>query len=120
MTISKDLMLAILAMDSYNRGYDAGLSNGTSGAGSNDRQGLGGTGSSIGTAEVIREADIDAGTPGVEAGFYALAYDTDFGTVVSYRGTDFNGLSEIDPDVTHGWSVGAGNYFELQALRAAP
>ena len=25
MTVSKDLMLAILAMDSYNRGYDAGI-----------------------------------------------------------------------------------------------
>jgi hypothetical protein len=28
MTVSKDLLLAILAMDSYNRGYGAGISDG--------------------------------------------------------------------------------------------
>ena len=36
-TISKDLFLAILAMDVYNRGYDANLANGKTG----DLDGLG-------------------------------------------------------------------------------
>jgi hypothetical protein len=31
MTISKELFLAVLAMDSYHRGYDAGLAGGADG-----------------------------------------------------------------------------------------
>ena len=44
------------------------------------------------------------------AGFYALAYDTPYGTVISYRGTDslrgdgYHGGS----DVRNGWVIGIG------------
>ncbi|WP_162933127.1 hypothetical protein [Roseovarius sp. EL26] len=37
MAISKDLFLSILAMDAYNRGYDAGIND----EGENDLDGLG-------------------------------------------------------------------------------
>ena len=76
MPISKDLFLAILSLDSYNRGYGEGI------------KGLGGLGSKIGNATVTDESDIADGSEGVNAGFYAVAYDTEYGTVISYRGTD--------------------------------
>ena len=95
MTISKDLFLAILSMDSYNRGYGAGLSDG----GVNDPDGLGETGH-IGSATLITRADLGITTEQYQAwqdaGFYAIAYDVGGSgpsglagkTVISYRGTD--------------------------------
>ena len=89
MSISNELFLAILSMDSYNRGYDAGISDGDA----NDPDGLGGAGSIIGNATVMDVA-LPAGFE--TAGFYAVAYeltqavgDMAAGTVIiSYRGTD--------------------------------
>ena len=73
MTISKDLFLAILAMDSYNQGYGKGLDHGKT---------------QIGSASVAKE---DVSAEAKAAGFYAVAYDTEYGTVISYRGTDAGG-----------------------------
>lgn len=42
---SDDLLKAILAMDAYNRGYDAGIT------------GLGGEGSQVGTVTIGRDAE---------------------------------------------------------------
>ena len=85
MTISKDLFLAILSMDAYNRGYNSGIS------------GLGGEGSKIGAATIGKDAEqlLDQGAAQA-ASFYAVAYDVDGAdidgldgtTVISYRGTD--------------------------------
>ena len=78
MTISKDLFLSILAMDSYNQGYDAGVAHGKT---------------RIGAATF----DDDKGDAGAQAvDFYAIAYAVDTSevddmtehTVISYRGTD--------------------------------
>jgi hypothetical protein len=95
MPISKELMLAILAMDSYNRGYNSGIvgPNGTA------QTGLGLTGQ-IGLATVqANSSNLD--TPGnvgrdQAASFFAISYS--FGgnapaglanqNVISYRGTD--------------------------------
>jgi hypothetical protein len=41
MTISKDLLMSILSLDAYNRGYGAGIA------------GIGGAGSSIGNATLM-------------------------------------------------------------------
>jgi hypothetical protein len=103
--MNQDLFLAILAMDAYNRGYGAGIAN------------LGAEGSWLGEAKIIRQSDVDPNTPGVTAGFYAVAYEwTPKGeptkTVISYRGTD-NPLGG-DPtkkggsDLLNGWLIGAG------------
>ena len=90
MSISKDLFLAILSLDSYNRGYGAGLSDG----GEGDVDGLGDTaGIKIGNATVYRSK---GDTEAKDAGFYAVAYTVGSGvegidsgtTVISYRGTD--------------------------------
>lgn len=69
---SNTLMHAILAMDSYNQGYNKGLDHG---------------------ALQIGEATVNALPSGYDdsdwqtAGFYAFAYNYDGGTVISYRGT---------------------------------
>jgi hypothetical protein len=108
MTISSDLFLAILAMDSYNRGYAAGL---------NVKM----RGTSLGGAKVEDEQE----PAGYQAdGFYGVAYDitdadntglTDgYGnpvtTVISYRGTDsfFDDPTSGGSDITQGWVAGAG------------
>jgi hypothetical protein len=79
--MNRELFLAILSMDSYNRGYGTGIKD------------LPDTGA-IGRAKII--AFPDSIKTGWEAtGFYALAYDVSgagieglTGTVIAYRGTD--------------------------------
>ena len=86
--MNRDLFLSILALDSYNRGYDSGLS------------GLSNLiGTRIGNATI--KAD-DVSQKAKDAGFYAVAYEWDGKTVISYRGTD--GLD----DVYKGWTTGLG------------
>ena len=66
MTISKDLFLALLSMDAYNRGYGEGIF------------GLGGVRSLVGNAEIIAQSDVKQGEAGVHAGFtlFNVAYKT--------------------------------------------
>ncbi|WP_284166137.1 hypothetical protein [Frigidibacter sp. SD6-1] len=113
MTVSeKELFLALLSMDAYNRGYGSAINDGVNlDERGNDIDGLGGIGSAIGSATVIQQSATEAGTPGVAAGFYAVAYDTPYGTVISYRGTD--GLNPLGgyyggSDAIHGWPIGGG------------
>ncbi len=85
MTINQTLFYAILSLDSYNRGYDEGIVLATS---PNTTK--------IGNAIIIKQSDIDPGSEGASAGFYALAYQTKdsqgniIDTTISYRGTDQN------------------------------
>ncbi len=98
MTISRELMLAILSMDSYNRGYGVGL---------NFRQ----PSSQISGASTITFPDsVSAGWQA--AGFYALAYDmtgvADFAAgerVIAYRGSDEGRLQ----DVVYGYPTAFGS-----------
>ena len=108
MAESRDLYLAILAMDVYNRGYEDNLSL---------------TGSQIGDATILNLSDYDPS--GViynswqDVGFYALAYDTsNVGAIsddltLSFRGTnaalfDDLGGSPILTDAINGWSAALG------------
>jgi hypothetical protein len=72
--MNTDVMRAILAMDSYNRGYGQGVN------------GLSDTGA-LGQANLITIPD-DKKTGWVAAGFYASAYNWNGRTVISYRGTN--------------------------------
>ena len=110
MTISKDLFLAILSMDSYNRGYDVGI------------QGLGGLNSEIGNARIISQSDTINGSAGVSAGFYGLAYNTSsvsgFSSgekTVAYRGTNADTVANLLTDAWNGYGVGAGSPAGKQA-----
>jgi len=78
MTISKNLLVAILAMDSYNRGYSQGI------------LGLDDPNAQIGPAKFLRQSSVNTNSAEFQAGFYAAAYDTPYGTVIAYRGTDDN------------------------------
>jgi hypothetical protein len=106
MTMNSEVFRAILAMDSYNRGYGANV---------NIQASL-----QIGLANIIQleslgitESDI-AGWQSV--GFYASAYSWNGETVISYRGTnpDFGDsaiefvISPAVRDIWNGWGVGAG------------
>ncbi|MEM5494468.1 calcium-binding protein [Hoeflea sp. AS16] len=99
MTFSNELMLAILAMDSYNRGYDAGIGDGQNVVDGVDVDGLGEAGSTIGSA-VVLNFSLPQGSQA--AGFYAVAYQWNGETVISYRGTDGGW------DYLKGWLIGAG------------
>lgn len=63
--MSRDLFLAILSMDSYNRGYGQGVKD------LDVEIGI----TKIGNATIDRQSDVRLGTDGVNAGFYAIAYD---------------------------------------------
>lgn len=92
MSISKELFLAILSMDAYNRGYKAGIADGTV-----DPDGLGEVGG-IGSATIIRPESVGRDDPTYRAwqaaSFYAVAYTVGDGvdgiapgtTVIAYRG----------------------------------
>jgi Ca2+-binding RTX toxin-like protein len=85
--MNRDLLLAILAMDSYNRGYNARVSFN----GNDDTYG-----SSIGTASVIAsKGDVTA----QQASYYSIAYSLgpEAGgsnqIVIAYRGTDMDHIA---------------------------
>lgn len=80
MAISNDLFMAILAMDTYNRGYNSSMGN--------KDTGLGGVGSQIGNASVSKQSDQAVNSAAVNASFYAQSYMLNGKTIISYRGTD--------------------------------
>lgn len=96
--MNRDLFLSILAMDSYNRGYGEGLGN-LEAVPHVTR---------LGNATIIQQSDTDSGDPGVDAGFYAIAYDWNGETVISYRGTDNPNPFVSGGDFWNGWVIGGG------------
>jgi hypothetical protein len=88
---SNDVFLAVLAMDSYNRGYLTGL------------KALTGTG--IGTATIVEDK---VGDEEKAAAFYAVTYNWDSKTVISYRGTTFEVGENTAKDIWNGWRLGIG------------
>lgn len=113
MTITNaELMYAILAMDSYNRGYNVSINV---------------EGTSVGSATISNDSLIlnsdtnDSNRVDQGAGFYAIAYSYEGETVISYRGTDelFDTNSDIGGDVWNGYSTGGGAPFSTPALLAA-
>ncbi len=110
MTIARDLFLAILALDSYNRGYNAGVA-GLSDAGS------------LGTATLTTDSTEKLGLGATQAaGFYATAYDWNGETIISYRGTDnfgpFESTTAGASDIWTGWSLALGFLDGTQAESA--
>jgi hypothetical protein len=75
-----DLIYAVLAMDSYNRGYGAGIN----GLTENDP---------VGTRSISTTSTDEFQQDAFNAGFDAIAYRNTATNelVISYRGTDFNG-----------------------------
>jgi hypothetical protein len=120
--MNRDLFLTILSMDSYNRGYGRGIKF-TIGESTADRTDFG---AKIGNATVL-SIDLPGGSKG--AGFYALAYDWNGQTIVTYRGSDnflgqggfvravgglITGINN-DNDIFNGYGVAFGQPDGLQA-----
>ena len=114
--MNRDLLLAILAMDSYNRGYGQGIT------------GLDETGQ-FGNV-TIRDFRIGEQAGWQAAGFYAIAYQVPAGaadgidtstTVISYRGTD-NNLGTFfgagGSDLVNGYGLSVGAYGAPQVYLA--
>ena len=102
MPISQSLMLSLLAMDSYNRGYLPGL----------DLVALGASSTSLGNATITADSTANIGLAQTSAaGFYAASYTWNGKTVISYRGTD-NPTALAGPtgasDILSGWVSGVG------------
>jgi len=101
--ISKELLLALLAMDSYNRDYAAGVAV---------------PGLQIGSAKYVSNSSDELGLDVTRAaGFFAAAYkiegsgtDLDGKTVISYRGTDNFSDDKVlgGNDIIQGWVAGTG------------
>ena len=89
MTISKDLFLAILSLDSYNRGYHSGISD----EGQDDTDGLGEV-VQIGLATSKKNSglllDDNGNRLDQAAGFYAISYKIDDGSKITGLNTNFN------------------------------
>jgi len=96
------LLDAILSMDSYNRGYNAGIVFGTD---PNNSEAVDGV-TQIGNETVYQSANT---ADAQNIGFYAIAYqdDTTGDITISYRGTD-EAITPIAKDVLFGYNVGAG------------
>jgi len=100
MAISEDLFLAILAMDAYNRGYNEAVT-------------LDPALTQIGNATIGLSSDTLAGSPAVNASFYAQTYTWDGQTIISYRGTD-----QPSTDIFNGYPTALGLTLDPQAAMA--
>ncbi len=96
MTMNRDLFLAILSLDAYNRGYNPGISGMSDAAGT-----------AIGDASIVKTGEDSAGVA-KSAGFYAVAYTWNGEKVISYRGTTFELGTNTLKDVFYGWTLGIG------------
>jgi Protein of unknown function (DUF2974) len=118
--MNRDLFLAILSMDSYNRGYGQGL-NGLASFGR------------VGTATITTDSLILGGSQqdrlDARSGFYALAYTVsgvsgiaDGTTVIAFRGTDVAVTAPWNAteasDAWNGFGLAVGNYRSPQAQLA--
>jgi len=126
--MNRDLFLAILSMDSYNRGYGRGIKLDPKES-SDDRNEVG---TRIGTATIVRQNISDAAKA---AGFYGITYLIAAGSVpgvtvdtkvVMYRGSDnIPGYLDIvldwalgrtsTSDAQNGFGVGGGSPYGPQS-----
>ncbi len=104
--MNKDLFKAVLAMDSYYRGYEAGI---------NITESTNPLGKKIGNATIISDSSAltdSLGNVNIDQpiGFYALTYDLGGGEyVIGYRGTDYpQNDNSIPKDIANGWLMGGG------------
>lgn len=99
MAINQDIVYAILSLDSYNRGYGAGIIvSGTS---------LGNYSISDSSSILLEEGSDSS------IGFYAQVYTLGTEKIISFRGTD-----NIVQDAAEGWILGGGFTTAPQGMAA--
>jgi hypothetical protein len=92
MAVHSDIIYAILSLDSYNRGYDAGIIF---------------EGSDIGGYTIGQSStDLLGLLPSSNVGFYAQVYTYGTEKIISFRGTD-----NILQDSVEGWFFRCGLYY---------
>lgn len=97
--MNRGLFLSILALDSYNRGYG-------------QRINIKGDTSKLGNSTLLSDALDKLNFADVlKADFYAIAYEYQGQTVISYRGTD-----NLAKDAINGYGVGAGFSGEMSLV----
>jgi hypothetical protein len=115
--MNKDLLLAILAMDSYNRGYGQHIK------GLDDPISKPNATITLGNLRIDDQSDIDIDGPEFQAGFYAIKYvagadDPNFAAntaIVSYRGTNPDMLVQ---DALNGYGLAFGSPYSSQTKLA--
>lgn len=120
------LMNAILSMDSYNRGYDAGIDISETDIGEASIKTTIYNGQIVDfDSAVLGNVVVNGQTVRADSaiGFYALAYSYNGETIISYRGTDSFDADPDNPlnapdDIYHGWSLGLGTSISEQGLMA--
>ncbi len=112
--MNRDLFLSILAMDSYNRGYSVGIAD----------LDFNPNVTKLGNATLLDDAigQLDEADV-LSAGFYAMAYNWNGETIISYRGTDNNGGRWFGDgisgsDALNGYGLAIGDYLAPQARLA--
>jgi hypothetical protein len=102
--VNRDLFLAILALDSYNRGYGRRIKAGSD-APTNT---TGDIGIQLGNATIGADSavllDDNRNRTDIPSDFYAIAYDYNGETIISYRGTD-----NLLKDANSGYGLGGGD-----------
>ena len=93
------VMNAILSMDSYNRGYNAGIRFGND---SDLSEAIINT-TKIGNATIIGHSDVELNSNERNASFYAIAYQYNGQNIISFRGTD-----QLNTDRLNGYDIGLG------------
>jgi len=98
------LLNAILAMDSYNRGYVSGVNIDVAGPDGTFNPTLGGT--QLGQYTIINATASNY----KDDGFYAIAYQNGDQIIISYRGTDnfFDDPTAGGGDILNGYDSGGG------------
>ncbi len=84
----RDVFLSLLALVSYNRGYGQNVG------------GLAAAGG-IGNATIQLQSNTTDGSDEVEAGFYAIAYEWNGETTISYHGTNSVCSSPLPAPTNH-------------------
>ncbi len=99
MSINPDIIYAILSLDSYNRGYGAGIIL---------------SDSSIGNYSIAQSSsDLIGLAPTSNIGFYAQVYTLGTEKIISFRGTD-----NLVQDAAEGWILGGGFTTAPQGMAA--
>lgn len=109
-----DLIDAILSLDAYNRGYGSGIN--ALDVPNFDQDGNPTNQVQLGDFSIIRQSNTQPTSEAFKAGFYGIAYQDGNQIVVSFRGTDRNGIvPTVDPN--RGGSDPLNGYVSCSACR---
>lgn len=115
--MNREVLLSLLALDAYNRGYGQNVLLNPSDSTVSQNE----AGRQLGNATILN-VDLPQGSQ--EVGFYAISYEWNGETIISYRGTNFPSSLEgfidfLNQNFIGGWSIftGFGTHTHTQFAR---